>query len=51
MLIGIALKRNEKLANVRKTKLLKEMIVPGVLNSQPGPPGGAVQDLKKALGL
>jgi hypothetical protein len=51
MLIGIALKTNPELANIRKTKLLKEMVVPGVINSPPGKPPLRVQDLKNALGL
>jgi hypothetical protein len=51
MLIGIALKRNSELANNKKTKLLKEMVVPGVLNTPPGGPALPVRDLKNALGL
>lgn len=51
MLIGIALETNPELANIKKTNLLKEMVVPGVINSPRGNPPTRVQDLKNALGL
>jgi hypothetical protein len=51
MLIGIALERNSNLLNVKKTKLLREMVVPGVINSPQAAPVQAVRDLKNALGL
>jgi hypothetical protein len=51
MLIGLAINRNYRLLNIRGTKFLKEMRVPGIINT---PQGGArslsVQALKKALG-
>lgn len=51
MLIGIALEQNEKLANVKKTTLLREIRVPGVINSPQAAPTLAVRDLRNALGL
>jgi hypothetical protein len=51
MLIGIALDTNPELANIKKTKLLKEMVVPGVINTKPGAPPKSVQDLQNALGI
>jgi hypothetical protein len=37
--------------NVKKTKMLREMVVPGVINSPQAPPTLRVRDLKNALGL
>ena len=51
ILIGYALEKNPELANVKKTKLLRDMEVPGILNSPQARPTNAVQDLKSALGL
>jgi hypothetical protein len=51
MLIGMALEKNRKIFNLRKTKLLREMVVPGVINSLRGPPTSSQHDLKRALGL
>jgi hypothetical protein len=51
MLIGIALERNSALMNVKKTKLLREMHVPGIINSSIGHPSTAVADLRNALGV
>ncbi|HXM41216.1 MAG TPA: hypothetical protein VN924_08185 [Bryobacteraceae bacterium] len=52
ILIGSALRRNPKLQNIKGTKLLKEMRVPGVLNSGRGQGRSKViQELKKALGI
>jgi hypothetical protein len=51
MLIGMALERNAELANIRKTKLLREMRVPGVINSPQARPKASVVDLRNALGL
>ena len=51
MLIGIALEQNSQLANARKTKLLREMRVPGVINSPHAAPTLPVRDLRNALGL
>lgn len=51
LLIGSALGRNPQLQNIKGTKLLKEMRVPGVLNPPRGRARIAVQKLKKALGV
>ena len=52
LLIGTAITRNPKLRNVKGTKLLKSMNVPGFLNSGQGQARSkAVQQFKKALGL
>jgi hypothetical protein len=51
MLIGIALERNIGLMNVKKTGLLRELIVPGVVNTPPGPPSRQILDLQNALGI
>jgi hypothetical protein len=51
MLIGIAIDRNPDIYNVKKTKLLREMKVPGVINSPQAPPTLSQRDLKNALGL
>lgn len=51
MLIGMALERNGELMNVKKTKLLRDMVVPGIINSSPGKPTSAIKSLKVALGL
>ena len=51
VLIGIALEENGELANLKKTKLLREMRVPGVINSPHAPPTLPVRSLRNALGL
>jgi hypothetical protein len=51
LLIGMALERNDNLLNVRDTKLLREMVAPGVINSPRARPTGPVVDLRNALGL
>jgi hypothetical protein len=51
MLIGMALEKNKQLQNVRKTKFLRELVVPGVINTPPGRLTEAVLGLKNALGL
>jgi hypothetical protein len=50
LLIGLALEKNANLINVRKTKLLREMIVPGIMNSPPGSSTAPVVALRNALG-
>jgi hypothetical protein len=51
MLIGSALGRNPQLQNVKGTKLLKEMNVPGFLNPRPGQArASTVQTFKRAIG-
>ena len=51
MLIGIALEQNIDLLNKRNTKMLRDMVVPGILNSGPGAPRGPVSALRNCLGL
>jgi len=52
VLIGLAIRRNRKLLNIRGTKLLREMIVPGVLNTERGTARALpVQALRRSLGL
>lgn len=52
LLIGIAIRRNGDLQNIRGTKLLREMNVPGILNTRRGQARwGAVQNMKRILGI
>ena len=51
LLIGIAIERNPKLANIKQTKLLREMHVPGIINSGPGQQTHSVRELQGAFGL
>jgi len=51
MLIGIALRRNGNIRNIAITAMLRNMSVPGVINSRPGQPTRAVRDLKNVLGI
>lgn len=52
MLIGMAIQRNSDLMNVSQTKFLRQMCVPGVINTGPGQArSNSVQKLKKALGI
>lgn len=51
MLIGSALSRNSSLQNVKGTRLLREMNVPGFLNSRQGQArANLVQAFKRAVG-
>ena len=50
LLIGTCLEKNEKLANVMKTKLLRTMKVPGYLNTPQGNPGKGAKIFRKAIG-
>ncbi|WP_136732676.1 hypothetical protein [Xanthomonas euvesicatoria] len=51
MLIGSALTKNPNLRNVKGTKLLREMDVPGFLNPRPGQARALmVQAFKRAIG-
>jgi hypothetical protein len=50
MLIGQALKRNKNLYNVIDTALLRAMIVPGLLNTQPGRLRQSDSELKEVFG-
>ena len=51
LLIGMALDQNYDLMNVKKTKFMKEMVVPGVINSPQSRPTTPVTELRNALGL
>ena len=50
MLIGMALGQNSRLLNKKDTKYLREIRVPGLVNSPPGPPSSAARSLKRTLG-
>jgi hypothetical protein len=51
LLIGSALRRNPDLQNVKGTRLLREMNVPGFLNSRQGQGrANAVQSFRRAVG-
>jgi hypothetical protein len=50
MLIANCVGRNSELFNVRDTKMLRDMCVPGLLNTPPGKPAAAVSDFKKLVG-
>ena len=50
ILIGMALSKNDQLENTKGTKLLKELVVPGIINTPKRKASkGAVQKLKNAL--
>ena len=52
LLIGSAITRNPDLRNIKDTKLLREMNVPGILNSRQGQGrADSVQLLRRALGV
>lgn len=48
-LIGLCLQQNKNLRNIRKTKFLKRIVLPGLLNPRPGHPGQAALDLRRTL--
>lgn len=50
MLIGMALERNSNLLNVSNTKMLKNLIVPGLINSGKGKLKTSAKDLKMLMG-
>jgi hypothetical protein len=51
-LIGMALRRNPELQNVRGTAFLRDMHVPGVVNNRPGEArADAVRGLRGVLGI
>lgn len=50
MLISSCLGRNADLYNVRDTKLLREMVVPGLLNTPPGKGHTSVTDFRALIG-
>lgn len=52
LLIGAAIDRNQNLCNIKDTKVLREMKVPGFLNSGRGQArSDAVQEFKRAIGV
>ncbi|WP_457953719.1 hypothetical protein [Achromobacter xylosoxidans] len=51
MLISNCLRRNRGLLNLKDTKILREMMVPGLLNSPPGTPAREVAAFKALLGV
>ncbi len=50
-MFGVALNRNPKLRNLKNTKFLKNLVVPGVINTPQRPPTNDERSLKQALGL
>jgi hypothetical protein len=50
MLIGNCLSRNPSLSNVRDTKLLKEMVVPGLFNTPQGKQASHVAEFRALIG-
>ena len=48
-LIGIALRANSELSNKRDTKLYREVMLPGFLNSTVGSPGKSANKLRNSL--
>jgi hypothetical protein len=50
MLISTCLGRNAELFNVRDTKLLREMVVPGLINTSQGKAAASVSDFKALIG-
>lgn len=50
-MFGIALRRNAGLRNSKNTKHLKNLVVPGVINTPQRPPREDERSLKAALGL
>lgn len=51
MLIGLAVRRNANLVNIKNTRLLKEMIVPGILNNPKGRNKLPVKNFKSLMGV
>lgn len=50
-LFGVALNQNSALRNSSNTKFLRNVVVPGVLNTPPGAPKAAEKALRADLGL
>ena len=50
-MFGIALNRNGKLRNAKNTKFLKNICVPGIINTPQRKPRKPERLLKSALGL
>ena len=52
MLIGMAIRQNEELQNIRGTRFLREMKVPGILRTEKGQGNlGPVKSLRDVLGI
>lgn len=51
MLIGLALSRNSELCNVKGTRFLRDMKLPGLLTPVRGRRSSAVTQLREALGI
>ena len=51
MLIGKAIEKNSNILNIKGTKIFREMVVPGILNSPQGKPDVSVQAFKQTLGV
>jgi len=51
LMFGIGLNRNHQLRNAKNTAFLKNLVVPGVLNSPQRPPTKSERALKVSLGL
>jgi len=49
MLIGLAVKRNPDLLNIKGTKVLRDMVVPGIINTQPGGQSASTLELRTIL--
>jgi hypothetical protein len=52
ILIGLAISRNADVSNIRGTKYLREMNVPGIINTEPGQGRAyAVQEIRDLFGI
>lgn len=51
MLIAQCITRNQALLNIRDTKILREMVLPGFINNPQGKPKKEVVDFKCLLGV
>ncbi|EHR7861162.1 hypothetical protein HJ171_23185 [Vibrio parahaemolyticus] len=51
MLIGTCLQKNRNLLNIRDTKLHKEIVVPGYINTPQGGVSNSVKDFKHLIGV
>jgi len=50
-MFGLALTRNKRLRNARNTRFLKNLVVPGVINSPQRPPTKSEREMKAVFGL
>ncbi|PCI26581.1 hypothetical protein COB52_05895 [Candidatus Kaiserbacteria bacterium] len=51
MLIGTCIQKNSDLANISDTKLRREMVVPGYINSPKGRARSSVKEFRQLLGV